>query len=173
MPTPPKPAGVAPAPPKPAGGPPKPVSVAPAPAAPAAKTVPLTQPVAAATAAAATAAVAEGAGAVKAQLPKATVKLQPTQPLAKPTGTAVQSAPVYKGPAVVEEDDDYEGILNPLAAIAVVLAAVLLLVQLFSWPSKFSPGVDNTPGGETWKIPKIKKEVWQDSSGDLKDLEVK
>ena len=117
--------------------------------------------------------MAEGAGAVKAQLPKATVKLQPTQPMAKPTGTAVQSAPVYKGPAVVEDDEEDEGILNPLAAIAVVLAAVLLLVQLFSWPSKFSPGVDSTPGVETWKIPKVKKETWQDASGGLKEFDIK
>ena len=117
--------------------------------------------------------MAEGAEAVKAQLPKATVKLQPTQPLAKPTGTAVQSAPVYKGPTVVEDEGDDEGLLNPLAAIAVVLAAVLLLVQLFSWPSKFSPGVDSTPDVETWKIPKVKKEAWEDSSGalNLRELE--
>ncbi|MGK0187381.1 MAG: hypothetical protein ACI9R3_003168 [Verrucomicrobiales bacterium] len=138
--------------------------------------MPLTQPAAkAATAVASAAAGTADAGkAAAAQLPKATVKLQPTKPLAKPTGTAVQSVPVYKSASAADDEyeDEDESVLNPLAAIAVVLAAVLLLVQLFSWPSKFSPAVDSTPGTETWKIPKDDNHSWMDSSGALKELEV-
>jgi len=149
-PAPPRPAG---APPKP-GGPPKPAAVAPAPPA-GAKTVPLTpsggaqsQPVAPGTQ----------------PLPKATVKLQPTQPVSAPPLAAVQSAPVRTASFVKEdEDDEDEGALMPLAAIALVVAAALLLVQLFSWPS-FGPA-----NGDGWKLPETgKKAYWQDNRGAAK-----
>ena len=136
------------------------------PAAGGAKTVPLTQTAAAASKEeAAESAKAAGAAA----LPKATIKLQPT---AKPTGTAAQAVPTRVAPTISSDDYDEEedSLLTPLAAVALVLAAAFLLVQLFSWPA-FSPAVDKVPGTESWKIPKMDSHAWQQPDGSVRPIE--
>jgi hypothetical protein len=78
------------------------------------------------------AAAAAGTGA----LPKATVKLQPTQPMARPTVSAPPSAPVKRTAAAdsqqfYEEKDPDEGLM-PLSVVCLIASVVLLVVQMGS-----------------------------------------
>jgi hypothetical protein len=75
-------------------------------------------------------------------MPKPTVRLE-RPPTAAGPGTAVTSAPVRT--AVLEEEDEGadEKTLNILAIVGLVLAAILMLVVLFS-SDEFGLAVDRT-----------------------------
>ena len=68
-------------------------------------------------------------------LPKATVKLQPTQAMQRPSISAPPSAPVKRSAAAdaeqFYEEKDPEAGLVPLSVICFVLSAVLMTVQMF------------------------------------------
>lgn len=74
-------------------------------------------------------------GSATASLPKATVKLQQTQPMARPSVSAPPSAPVKRTAAADSqqfyEEKDPEAGLVPLSVICMVLAVVLMSVQMF------------------------------------------
>lgn len=69
-------------------------------------------------------------------LPKATVKLQQTQPMARPSISAPPSAPVKRTAGqdseqfYNEEKDPEEGLV-PLSVVCLLLSAVLLAIQMF------------------------------------------
>jgi hypothetical protein len=101
-----------------------------------ATTAPLTKPAAAAPKPPGTAGTAPLAGAPATGLPKATVKLQQTQPMARPSVSAPPSAPVKRAAAAdsqqfYDDDKDPEAGLMPLSAICFVLSAALLVLQMF------------------------------------------
>lgn len=77
--------------------------------------------------------VGGGAGPA-APLPKATVKLQPTQAMQRPSISAPPSAPVKRSAAAdaeqFYEEKDPEAGLVPLSVICFVLSAVLMFVQI-------------------------------------------
>lgn len=77
---------------------------------------------------------ASAPGATTAQLPKATVKLQQTSPMAKGAGIAAQPAAPQKKAAVEEdyEEKDPEAGLMPLAVVCSVLAALVMAISLLS-----------------------------------------
>jgi hypothetical protein len=84
---------------------------------------------------------AAAAGATGA-LPKATVKLQPTQPMARPSVSAPPSAPVKRTAAAdsqqfYEEKDPDQGLM-PLSVVCLLLSIILLVVQMFG-SDKFQP----------------------------------
>ena len=69
-------------------------------------------------------------------LPKATVKLQQTQPMARPSVSAPPSAPVKRtanqdAEQFYNEEKDPEEGLVPLSVVCFLLSAVLLVVQMF------------------------------------------
>jgi hypothetical protein len=79
--------------------------------------------------------VSGGSGAAATPLPKATVKLQPTQAMQRPSISAPPSAPVKRSAAAdaeqfYEEKDPEAGLL-PLSVICFVLSAILMTVQMF------------------------------------------
>lgn len=78
--------------------------------------------------------VGGGVGAAS-PLPKATVKLQPTQAMQRPSISAPPSAPVKRSAAAdaeqFYEEKDPEAGLVPLSVICFVLSAVLMVVQMF------------------------------------------
>ncbi|MFT4550342.1 MAG: hypothetical protein ACI8XO_003952 [Verrucomicrobiales bacterium] len=139
-----------PAPPRPAGGgPPPPAPTiplsparpagAPAPPPAGAKTVPLTQ-------APTPSGPAVGAQTARLQstppnapgtrpLPKATVKLAPTQPIASAPTASISSAPIKGGVAsqvLADDEAEEEGGITPFAAIALVLAVAVLAIELLT-----------------------------------------
>lgn len=147
---PPPPPGAAPRPPVAPSAPiaPRPPSAPSAPSAPRmesgaataplAKTVPL-KPVSAAPRTPGTGTgpmVAAPGGAPTAGLPKATVKLQQTQPMSRPSISAPPSAPVKRTASADseqfynDEKDPEEGLV-PLSVVCLLLSAVLLAIQMF------------------------------------------
>jgi len=69
-------------------------------------------------------------------LPKATVKLQQTQPMARPSVSAPPSAPVKRtanqdAEQFYNDEKDPEEGLVPLSVVCLLLSAVLLVVQMF------------------------------------------
>lgn len=93
--------------------------------------------------------MAGAAGAGTAPLPKATVKLQPTQAMQRPTISAPPSAPVKRSAAAdaeqFYEEKDPEAGLVPLSVICFVFSAVLMAVQMF--------GADAVKSDETGESP--------------------
>jgi len=82
-----------------------------------------------------TAPLAAGPGSGTGALPKATVKLQQTQPMARPSISAPPSAPVKRTAAsdsqqFYEEKDPEEGLM-PLSVVCLLFSVVLLVVQMF------------------------------------------
>ena len=76
---------------------------------------------------------ANAPGATTAQLPKATVKLQQTTPMAKGAAIAAQpSAPQKRAAEEDYEEKDPEAGLMPLAVVCSVLAAVVMALSLLS-----------------------------------------
>jgi len=77
--------------------------------------------------------MAPGAG--TGALPKATVKLQQTQPMARPSISAPPSAPIKRTAAADSqqfyEDKDPEEGLMPLSVVCLLFSVVLLCVQMF------------------------------------------
>jgi hypothetical protein len=101
------------------------------PSAPVAPVVPGAPPKAPGAAGTAPLATAPAAGG----MPKATVKLQQTQPMARPGIATPPSAPLKRAAATdsqqFEDDKDPEAGLMPLSALCFVLSAVLLALQMF------------------------------------------
>lgn len=169
-------APVAPGAPRPPGAPAAPRPVAPgAPMAPrvetGATTTPLAKPGPRPPGAAGTApmgAAAPGAG--TGALPKATVKLQATQPMARPSVSAPPSAPVKRTAAAdsqqfYEEKDPDEGLM-PLSVVCLLLSVVLLVIQMggSSEAPDFIPDAIRVPSaqlsdwekpGQTFSLPPV------------------
>lgn len=77
-----------------------------------------------------------GAAPASGGLPKATVKLQQTQPMARPSISAPPSAPVKRTASAdaeqfYNEDKDPEEGLVPLSVVCLVFSAILLVIQMF------------------------------------------
>jgi len=177
------PAPPSPAPPKPPGGAPPPppaktVPLTPAPPAGApgppagAKTVPLTQ-------APSPSGPAVGQQTAKLQtapsgapgtrpLPKATVKLAPTQPMASAPTASISSAPIKGGvasQALADDEAEEESGITPFAAIALVLAVAVLAIELLTSQHVVEQDKNGSPGfGVPMKQNRYHKET---ASGDL------
>ena len=181
-PRPPSPGGTAPVPPRPPGGaPPPPARTVPltpappagAPAPPAgAKTVPLTQAptrpgpaVGQQTARLQTA--PSGAPGTR-PLPKATVKLAPTQPVASAPTASVASAPIKGGVAsqvLADDEAEEESGIMPFAAIALALAVAVLAIELLTSQRVFMQDKSGSPGfAVPMEVNRYHKET---ASGDL------
>ncbi len=126
------------------------------PMSPGARTVPLARP---ASPAVRPAAKAGATGA----LPQATVKLQRTQPLARPGQPSGQiSAPIRKAPGaqsqqVVDESDPEAGLL-PLSIVAFVVSLVVMGVVLI--------GSNKVNDGQFLDLPNFNKPGWQVQGAD-------
>jgi hypothetical protein len=97
-----------------------------------------------------------------APLPKATVKLQPTQAMQRAPISAPPSAPVKRAAAADSEqfyeEKDPEAGLMPLSAICFVLAAALLVVQMFG-ADMVKTDVAN--GASPIMVPESGKQKWE------------
>ncbi|WP_395736033.1 hypothetical protein [Prosthecobacter sp.] len=106
--------------------------------------------------------MAGGATGGAAPLPKATVKLQPTQAMQRPSISAPPSAPVKRSAAAdaeqFYEEKDPEAGLVPLSVICFVLSAVLMTVQLLG---SDSAGFVDKEGGSPVKVPEVLKQDWE------------
>jgi len=98
-----------------------------------------------------------------APLPKATVKLAPTQVMQRPSISAPPSAPVKRSAAAdaeqFYEEKDPEAGLVPLSVICFVLSAILMVVQMF--------GADAVKSGEfplPITVPLADKQPWENRS---------
>lgn len=96
-----------------------------------------------------------------APLPKATVKLQPTQAMQRPSISAPPSAPVKRSAAAdaeqFYEEKDPEAGLVPLSVICFVLSAVLMAVQMFGADAVKSDPVGDSP----IMVPAEKSMTWE------------
>ena len=98
-------------------------------------------------------------------LPKATVKLQPTQAMQRPSISAPPSAPVKRSAAAdaeqFYEEKDPEAGLVPLSVICFVLSVVLMVVQMFG-----ADAVKTAERGEESSImvPEKGKQDWENRS---------
>jgi hypothetical protein len=100
-------------------------------------------------------------GGSAAPLPKATVKLQPTQAMQRPSISAPPSAPVKRSAAAdaeqFYEEKDPEAGLVPLSVICFVLSAVLMAVQMFG-----ADTVKSDPTGESpIMVPAANVQSWE------------
>ncbi len=103
-------------------------------------------------------------------MPKATVKLQPTQAMQRPSISAPPSAPVKRSAAAdaeqFYEEKDPEAGLVPLSVICFVLSAILMAVQMFgadalkSDPTGESPIMVPTANQQTWESRSAITGVW-------------
>lgn len=105
--------------------------------------------------------MAGGGSGPAAPLPKATVKLQPTQAMQRPSISAPPSAPVKRSAAAdaeqFYEEKDPEAGLVPLSVICFVLSAVLMAVQMFG-----ADAVNSDPTGESpIMVPAANKQAWE------------
>jgi len=108
--------------------------------------------------------VGGGVGAAS-PLPKATVKLQPTQAMQRPSISAPPSAPVKRSAAAdaeqFYEEKDPEAGLVPLSVICFVLSAVLMAVQILGADGA---GFVDTEGGSAIKVPEKSTQRWESVS---------
>jgi hypothetical protein len=105
-----------------------------------------------------------------APLPKATVKLAPTQVMQRPSISAPPSAPVKRSAAAdaeqFYEEKDPEAGLVPLSVICFVLSAILMAVQMFGAdavkddPSGTSPIMVPSAAAQSWESRSIVTGVW-------------
>lgn len=112
-------------------------------------------------------------GAPTAPLPKATVKLAPTQAMQRPSISAPPSAPVKRSAAAdaeqFYEEKDPEAGLVPLSIICFVLSAVLMVVQMFgadavkSDPTGESPIMVPSAHAATWESRNAVTGIWTDN----------
>ena len=68
-------------------------------------------------------------------MPKATVKLAPTAPIASAPAGSVSSAPIKGGVAsqvLADDEAEEEGGITPFAAIALVLAVAVLAIEILT-----------------------------------------
>ena len=105
---------------------------------------------------------AAGAG-----VPKATVKLQPTQPMTRPTVSAPPSAPVKRSAAAdseqfYEEKDPEDGLM-PLSVVCFAFALVLLVIQMGGGNNApdFLPEFIRAPIPQSARWEKLNNGVWQ------------
>jgi len=106
-----------------------------------------------------------------APLPKATVKLAPTQVMNRPSISAPPSAPVKRSAAAdaeqFYEEKDPEAGLVPLSVICFVLSALLMVVQMFGSdaikddPTGTSPIMVPSAGGKVGANGRQKGEDWE------------
>ena len=99
-----------------------------------------------------------------APLPKATVKLAPTQVMQRPSISAPPSAPVKRSAAAdaeqFYEEKDPEAGLVPLSVICFVLSAILMAVQMFG-----ADAVKDDPTGESpIMVPSAAAQSWESRS---------
>lgn len=117
-----------------------------------------------------TAPMAKGAptpGPTTSQLPKATVKLQQTTPMAKGPGIAAPpSAPVKRAAAVEEdyEEKDPEAGLVPLAVVCSVLAAAVMALSLLSTDKMGFAAADGESSG--MMVPASNDPKWEEKQLD-------
>lgn len=106
-----------------------------------------------------------GAKGPTAPLPKATVKLQPTQAMQRPSISAPPSAPVKRSAAAdaeqFYEEKDPEAGLVPLSVICFVLSAVLMVVQMLG---SDIAGIVDTEGESPIKVPAANAQAWENHS---------
>lgn len=97
-----------------------------------------------------------------APLPKATVKLQPTQAMQRAPISAPPSAPVKRAAAADSEqfyeEKDPEAGLMPLSAICFVLAAALVVIQMFGADTVKT---DVAGGASPIMVPEAGKQKWE------------
>lgn len=117
-----------------------------------------------------------------APLPKATVKLQPTQAMQRAPISAPPSAPVKRSAQADSEqfyeESDPDAGLMPLAAIAFLLAAVLLVVQMLGADmvtkdvaGGTSPLMVPDPGAMKWEQRNSSTGAWTHTfSNELKSI---
>lgn len=115
-----------------------------------------------------------GGASPAAPLPKATVKLQPTQAMQRPSISAPPSAPVKRSAAAdaeqFYEEKDPEAGLVPLSVICFVLSALLMAVQMFgadavktAEPNVESPIMVPASGKMPWESQSKNSGVWANS----------
>jgi hypothetical protein len=101
-------------------------------------------------------------GAGTAPLPKATVKLQPTQAMQRAPISAPPSAPVKRSAAADSEqfyeEKDPEAGLMPLSAACFVLSVILLVVQMFGADMVQA---DVIGGSSPIMVPDAGKQKWE------------
>ena len=81
-------------------------------------------------------------------MPKATVKLAPTAPIAATPG-AVASAPIKGGVAsqvLADDEAEEEGNITPFAAIALVLAVAVLAIEILTSQRIIMQDKQGSPG---------------------------
>lgn len=119
-------------------------------------------------------------GAGTAPLPKATVKLQPTQMMQRPSISAPPSAPVKRSAAAdaeqFYEEKDPEAGLVPLSVICFVFSIVLMAVQILgadSWKADEtgeSPIMVPTAQIQTWETRNPITGEWDDKKFKLESI---
>ncbi len=108
-----------------------------------------------------------------APLPKATVRMAPTQAMQRPSISAPPSAPVKRSTAADTEqfydEKDPEAGLVPLSVICFVLSAVLMVVQMFgadavkSDPTGESPIMVPTASVQSWESKGMVTGAWSNN----------
>lgn len=115
-------------------------------------------------------------GAPAGGLPKATVKLQQTQPMVRPSVSTPPSGPVKRAGAEEqfynEEKDPEEGLV-PLSVVCLLLSAVLLAIQMFGSDrisaSNDSPIMVPLPNAASWETP-TPDHKWQNARFKLPEI---
>lgn len=115
-------------------------------------------------------------GAATAALPKATVKLQQTQPMARsPMAAAPPSAPIKRAAAAdsqqfYDEDKDPEAGLVPLSVICLIFSVVLMAIQMLgsdkvtsSRPGEPSPIMVPADEKVSWESYNAATQKWQNN----------
>jgi len=107
-----------------------------------------------------------GAGANTSQLPKATVKLQQTNPMAKQQQVTPPSAPVKRAavePDSIYEEKDPEAGLMPLAVLCSILAVVVMAVSLLGTDKAFFA---NEGESSAFMVPPPSDPKWEEKQVD-------
>lgn len=112
-------------------------------------------------------------GSPTAALPKATQKLQATQPMARPTiAPAPVSAPVKRSQQDSEQfydEKDPEAGLVPLSAVCMLLGVVLLFAQMIS--SDRVEGLTSAPGEDSqFLVPQYQGTEWESRDPDTHEV---
>ena len=101
-------------------------------------------------------------------LPKATVKLAPTQPVASSPTAAVASAPIKGGVAsqvLADDEAEEESGITPFAAIALVLAIAVLVIELLTSQRVF---MQDKTGSPSFAVPMEQNRYHRETAtGDL------
>ncbi len=111
-------------------------------------------------------------------MPKATVKLQQTQPMVRPSVATPPSAPVKRTAAADSEqfyeEKDPEAGLMPLSVVCLLLSVVLLGVQMLGsdriTSQDDSPVMVPTPVKAAWEQRDATDRTWKNNFSDIKYL---